>query len=521
VDDLRRHELRRPLWSAFAALVNQARAQGGDEPVGFINPLLYDIGKSARASQDFFDVADGSTNLFYPAVSGYDDATGWGTLNGANLLQDLAASAGSGGGSAPVISNVQVTARSLPAAGGSTSVSADVTSASSLSSVIVTVTPPAGSAFTVTLNRVQTSNTFIGSVTLPANSSSSIATYRLSVSATDTSGNTATVDAGTVTVAAKDLIPPFVTGAVVTPPTLPGAGGTVAISAIVADASGVDSVIATVLKPDGSKTTVTLNPGQNGTYSGTFVVPRNTTKAPQTYRVSLKATDIFGNNITASAGTITVALGDTKPPTIVSHTIKPATVPIPGGMVTISAVVTDNVGVSEVTAIVTKPDGTVANVPMPRISGNTFTGAFAAVANPTSANQVHQVSIRAVDTSTNTTTVKAGSFTVLADKTRPVLSHASIAPRTLPSDGGTVTISVTATDNVAVASVVATIVQPNKTKVTVTLQRGQGNSYSAPFTAPANTTTKTQTYSVTLVATDTVGLKSATASAGSFTVQHP
>jgi len=27
--------------------------------------------------------------LFYPAVKGYDDATGWGSFNGANLLTSL------------------------------------------------------------------------------------------------------------------------------------------------------------------------------------------------------------------------------------------------------------------------------------------------------------------------------------------------------------------------------------------------------------------------------------------------
>jgi hypothetical protein len=35
------------------------------------------------------DVADGSTNLYYPSVTGYDDATGLGTINGSNLFKDL------------------------------------------------------------------------------------------------------------------------------------------------------------------------------------------------------------------------------------------------------------------------------------------------------------------------------------------------------------------------------------------------------------------------------------------------
>ncbi len=84
-----------PLWSAFTALVNQNRVTGGSSLLGFANPPIYAAAQSSYAA-DFFDIADGSTNLFYPAVAGYDDATGWGTFNGANLLATL-----SGGTTAP------------------------------------------------------------------------------------------------------------------------------------------------------------------------------------------------------------------------------------------------------------------------------------------------------------------------------------------------------------------------------------------------------------------------------------
>lgn len=85
-----------PLWAAFTALVNQQRAANGLGTLGFANPPIYAAAQGANYAADFHDIADGSTNLFYPAVMGYDDATGWGTFNGANLLADL-----SGGGSAP------------------------------------------------------------------------------------------------------------------------------------------------------------------------------------------------------------------------------------------------------------------------------------------------------------------------------------------------------------------------------------------------------------------------------------
>ena len=56
-----------PLWSGFAALVNQQRAANGLAPLGQANPALYPILAGARYKTDFHDVADGSTNLYYPA----------------------------------------------------------------------------------------------------------------------------------------------------------------------------------------------------------------------------------------------------------------------------------------------------------------------------------------------------------------------------------------------------------------------------------------------------------------------
>jgi len=78
-----------PLWAAFTALVNQQRKAANKAPLGQANPAIYSIAKSSAYAADFHDIHDGSTNLFYPAVTGYDDATGWGSFNGTNLLPGL------------------------------------------------------------------------------------------------------------------------------------------------------------------------------------------------------------------------------------------------------------------------------------------------------------------------------------------------------------------------------------------------------------------------------------------------
>jgi len=78
-----------PIWAAFNARVNQQRILDGLPPLGFAAQSIYLIASGDRYRADFHDVADGSTNLFYGAGAGYDNATGWGSFNAANLFADL------------------------------------------------------------------------------------------------------------------------------------------------------------------------------------------------------------------------------------------------------------------------------------------------------------------------------------------------------------------------------------------------------------------------------------------------
>lgn len=77
-----------PEWAAFLALVNQQRAAANKSPTGFVAPALYSVGASSNGTADFHDVTTGN-NGHFPAVPGYDDATGWGSFNGAALINAL------------------------------------------------------------------------------------------------------------------------------------------------------------------------------------------------------------------------------------------------------------------------------------------------------------------------------------------------------------------------------------------------------------------------------------------------
>jgi kumamolisin len=71
-----------PLWAALIAILNQKLPK----PVGFVNPLLY-----SAASAGMHDITSGN-NGQYKAGTGWDACTGWGSPDGARLLQLLAGS---------------------------------------------------------------------------------------------------------------------------------------------------------------------------------------------------------------------------------------------------------------------------------------------------------------------------------------------------------------------------------------------------------------------------------------------
>jgi subtilase family serine protease len=82
-----------PLWGGFMALVNQQAVLSFSSPIGFANPALYAIAKGANYNTDFHDITTGNNGSAaqFPAVTGYDLATGWGSPKGVGLINDLVA----------------------------------------------------------------------------------------------------------------------------------------------------------------------------------------------------------------------------------------------------------------------------------------------------------------------------------------------------------------------------------------------------------------------------------------------
>jgi subtilase family serine protease len=76
-----------PLWAGMAAAVNRYLGAAGRSLMGFSAPRLYQLATTPTSySRDFHDVTSGNNG--YPAGAGWDEATGWGSVNLANLAAD-------------------------------------------------------------------------------------------------------------------------------------------------------------------------------------------------------------------------------------------------------------------------------------------------------------------------------------------------------------------------------------------------------------------------------------------------
>ena len=77
-----------PMWAGYMALANQQALLNGNALLGFINPTIYPLGLGSGYAADFHDITNGNNG--FPAVTGYDLDTGWGSPNGSGLINALA-----------------------------------------------------------------------------------------------------------------------------------------------------------------------------------------------------------------------------------------------------------------------------------------------------------------------------------------------------------------------------------------------------------------------------------------------
>jgi len=77
-----------PLWAGLIACINQRLASQGKNPVGFINPFLYNAPKLLHDIVEGDNDIDGTLHK-YTAQTGWDACTGLGSPDGTRLMQAL------------------------------------------------------------------------------------------------------------------------------------------------------------------------------------------------------------------------------------------------------------------------------------------------------------------------------------------------------------------------------------------------------------------------------------------------
>jgi subtilase family serine protease len=266
-----------PMWAGYLALANeQYLLNGASTTLGFINPALYTIGLGANYDADFHDVTSGSNG--YTATVGYDLATGWGSPNGAALIEALA-------GATSASFTISASPTSVSVAQGKSGKSTITTAVLNGfdSAVALSATgQPAGVTATFNPASIAAPGSGTSTLTLAVDTTTAKGTYPITI--TGTGGGVTKTTTVTLTVTATKKIfsisasPKAITVA-------RGSSGTSTITAKVG--GGFDSAITL----SGGSKTITFNPNPipapgSGTSTMTVTISKTTPLGAHTITVS-------------------------------------------------------------------------------------------------------------------------------------------------------------------------------------------------------------------------------------------
>lgn len=237
-----------PMWAGYLALVNQQSVANGNKTVGFINPILYSIGKGSSYDSDFHDIVSGSNG--YSAATGYDLATGWGSPNGGALIAALAGSGSSPGFS---LSASPASVSVAPGNAGSSTITSTVTGGFNATITLSASGQPSG--VTVGFSPATITGAGSSTMTLTVGASTAAGTYTITV--TGTSGST--VETTSVTLTVTGMNPNFTIKA--SPSSISvSPGGTGSSTITTAVSGGFNSAISLSASGGGSSVSISFSP---------------------------------------------------------------------------------------------------------------------------------------------------------------------------------------------------------------------------------------------------------------------
>ncbi|MGV3724232.1 MAG: Ig-like domain repeat protein, partial [Actinomycetota bacterium] len=495
----------------------EAKVLHPDGITGSIVPLELTTGNRYEGT---FDVPanSGSEPEFYDVDISAADAAGNSTNTFCNTIQvDMF------DGTAPVLSNCDVTPRNVPRTGAMIALSCNADDNVEVSIVKAEITRPDEGTDVVFLEQTPDTNQFSGQYSVPANAVNAPQQYSVTFFAEDLQGNADEEPCGDITIASADAEQPNIVQCSVTPNFFDHQGGAALISADVTDNVGVQRVEAKVLLPDGFTTIIVpLELVSGNRFEGSFNTLPNSGSEPEFYDVDLEAEDAAGNLTNSFCDTILVDSQDVSPPVLSDCQVTPRNLPSSGGSVSLSAAATDNRDLVLVQAVINLPGGGTDTVVLTQAGmSDTYTGSYQAASNSTNAPKANQDSFAARDAEGNTAQEPCGVFTVASDDDEaPIIATCAVSPDVVSPSGGPVQVTADVTDPSGLASVQARIVRPDGGVNTVSMPLISGSSYAGVFAAPANQSAQDAVYTVFIVARDTSG-NTSVLRCGTVTVLSP
>ncbi|MCJ2670594.1 MAG: carboxypeptidase regulatory-like domain-containing protein, partial [Candidatus Thermoplasmatota archaeon] len=418
-----------------------------NNPLGNFS-MSYDIG----SGRYYYESAYGDLGVHTFTIRAKDTSNNWNSASSSFLMEDT---------TPPTIQNV-LASPDPQTVGGFVNITAGVSDNYDLSQVLIVVTDPSlAIVYTGPMNFDVPSGKYYHE-----DSCTIIGDYSFNISASDGSGNWAYYEGSFTIVDTPDVTPPNISD-VTAVPDPQEVGGTVNISAIVTDDKGVSGVWVEVLDPSN-------NPLGNFSMSYDIGSGRyfyeSTYLDLGTHSFVIWANDA-SNNWNSASGSFVVE--DTTPPVVdqLQALPNPQEVSL---SVNISAAVTDNVQVLQVTVEVRDPTmATVGNFTMAYDTGSgRYFKDFAGDLIGT-----YTFTIWASDTSGNFAS-STSSFT-LEDWTSPTISQATANPDPQEASGS-VNITAQVDDNYALSGVWVVVSDPFGTPIgnfTMSFDSGSGKYY--------------------------------------------
>jgi kumamolisin len=169
-----------PMWAAYIALANQQSVASGGKTLGFINPTIYQQNVTSAYATDFHDITSGTSGSF-SAVTGYDLVTGWGSPNGAALINALAPTSPS---PAFAINSSPVSVSVVQGSSGSSTISTTVSGGFDSAVALSASGQPSGVTVSFSPSSITAPGSGSSTMTLAVSAGTTAGTYTITVTGT-------------------------------------------------------------------------------------------------------------------------------------------------------------------------------------------------------------------------------------------------------------------------------------------------------------------------------------------------